>query len=438
MNVESILVGAGIAGLTCARLLHEAGRQVILFEASDAVGGRVRSDSVDGYTLDRGFQVLFDAYPAVQRQLNMAALHPRFFEPGAIVCIEGQRAILTDPLRERPGSNLIATLLTPVLNPLDKIRTLLLARELSHTTIEAIISGPDQSTWDYLRERGLSEKAIKTFFQAFLGGIFLDRSLHTSAKNAMFTLKMLADGHTLVPALGMAAISQQLAMPLQAAGKIQLHTRVERLLYQDKRVIGVGLEDGREVLANSVVLATTAPEAARLSNLNLSRDYVQTTTVYFGGHIRLYHQKKLLLHAAPDAFVNNAMLLSNVAPEYAPSNRHLLSATLLGIPTLDDDEIYARTLADLRLMWCGNERAQLALETYQPLAIYRIEQAQFMQPPGVHPTLPNNATEQPGLFLAAEFTEASSINAAMISGEKCAQMLLSQSHGAAGSRFHTA
>jgi phytoene dehydrogenase-like protein len=116
--------------------------------------------------------------------------------------------------------------------------------------------------------------------------------------------------------------------------------------------------------------------------------------------------------------------MSNTAPEYAPPARHLLSATVLGIPPLDDDELFARALADLRVMFCGDRRAQVALATYRPLRLYRLPFAQFAQPPGIHASLPSNESGRPGLYFAAEWTEASSLNAAMVSGEKCAEVLL--------------
>jgi phytoene dehydrogenase-like protein len=181
-----------------------------------------------------------------------------------------------------------------------------------------------------------------------------------------------------------------------------------------------------------VVLATPAPEAGRLCEqlpvavieaLPLGR--VRTVTLYFAGSRPLYRGKKLLLNGARDVFVNNAQLLTNVAPTYAPPGRHLLSATVMGIPPLDDEEFFRRALADLRLMFCGDTQAQRALDSYTPLRLYRIEYAQFVQPPGIHAGLPGNASGFPGLYFAAEFTEASSINAAMISGEKCADLLLS-------------
>ncbi|MFV9504822.1 MAG: protoporphyrinogen/coproporphyrinogen oxidase [Oscillochloridaceae bacterium umkhey_bin13] len=417
-----LVIGAGLAGLTCARTLVRAGQTVTVIEAAGAVGGRVRSDRVDGFILDHGFQVLFTAYPAAQRQLDYAALQLRNFDPGAIICLNGTRAVLTDPLRD--FADALPAALSPLISPVDKLRTLALALELRAQTIDEVLAGPDTSTEAYLLAKGFGPATLDRFFRPFYGGIFLDRSLATSAKCFKFDFKLLSEGATVVPAAGMGVLSDQLAAELFAAGAIRLHTRAEALLEQDGRVAGVILADGTTITADAVVVATPAPEAARLSKLPMPSDQLGTVTLYFAGSVPLYRGRKLLLNAHPDAFVNNAVLLSNVAPSYAPPGQHLLSATVLGVPTLDDTELVARAMADLRLMFVGDPAAQRALDTYQPLRLYRIPYAQFAQPPGLHPGLPDNQTARPGLFFAGEFTEASSLNAAMISGEKCAALII--------------
>jgi phytoene dehydrogenase-like protein len=422
--MQIIVVGAGVAGLTCARTLLRAGHAVQMFEASAAVGGRVRTDQYAGFLLDCGFQVLFDHYPAVQRQLNLTALNLQMFDPGAIVCADGFRHVLTDPLRERDPFALGAAALTPIIGLGDKLRTLALALELRAAPIETLLAGADRSTSAELSALGFSQSAIDAFFRPFYGGIFLDRSLNTSAKCFRFNFKMLSMGTTCVPAGGMGQIAQQLAAELLERQAIRCNAPVVALERDATGVVGVRLADGSCHTADAVVLATPAPEAARLSGLALPLAHVGTVTLYFQSATPLYRGRKLLLNAAPDAFVNNAVLLSNVAPGYAPPGQHLLSATILGVPDLPDDELFARALADLRRMFAGDLAALRALERYTPLRCYRIPYAQFAQPPGVHPTLPENPSGIPGLYFAAEFTEASSINAAMISGELAAQALL--------------
>jgi phytoene dehydrogenase-like protein len=419
-----LIVGAGLGGLTCARELDRQGIQVTVVEASDDVGGRVRSDYINGYTLDRGFQVLFDAYPAVRRHIDLPALDLRPFDPGAIICFNGRRTILTDPLRDSDFGARLEAALSVVVSPIDKLRVLQLALELRNQTVDEVISGQDTTSLNFLRDYGFSERIINIFFRPFYGGVLLDRELKTSAKCLKFDFKMLAEGQTTVPARGIGMVSAQLAAPLLRQGRIRLNTAAKSLINDGNKVIGVQLVSGEAIYADAVVIATPAPDAARLSGLLMPQGAKQTMTLYFTGDTPFYQAKKLLLNAQPDAFVNNAQLLTNINPSYAPRGRHLLSATVIGVPLMSDTDIFKRALRDLQYMFTGDIQAQAALAAYQPLRLYRIPYAQFEQPPGIHPSLPDNRTSRKGLYFAAEFTEASSLNAAMVSGEKCAAVLL--------------
>ncbi len=413
-----LIIGAGLAGLTCARELVKRGISVQIVEASDGVGGRVRSDVVDGFTIDRGFQVLFDAYPAVRRQLDLAALDLRPFAPGAVICHNGRRALLTDPLRD--PADALPAVLSDIIPFADKLRTLQLAIELRTRSIAQILAGEDTTTEAYLRGRGFAEQTIDRFFRPFYGGIFLDRSLATSAKCFRFDFKMLSDGGTMLPARGIGQISAQLAAPLLARGGVRLNAQVVALLRDADRVTGVRLASGEALHADAVVLATAAPEAAQLSGLPTPTGSVGTTAVYLAGHTPVWRGTKLALNAAAGALVNNAAMLSNVAAELAPAGRTLLSATILGAPAGDDMQIGRAALRELHQMFAGDRAAQAALASYQVLRVVRVPYAQFQQPPGIHPRLPDNRTTIGGLYVAAEWTEASSINAAILSGERCA------------------
>ncbi len=420
-----LIVGAGLAGLTCARHLHAQGIEVTVVEASDDVGGRVRSDVVDGFTLDRGFQVLFDAYPAVRRNLHLGGLDLQPFEPGAIVCRDGRVAVLTDPLRDRRWRDVEATIGTAAVPLADKLRVARLVASLLTRSGDADQHGEldEASTLTFLRVQGFSERTIDLFFRPFFGGIFLERELATTAAAFRFYLRMLAAGQTAVPARGMGTISRQLAAPLEAAGRILRNTPVVDLLHEEQRVVGVRLENGTELRARAVVLATEAPTAARLAGIDSPGGARQEAVVYFAGARPTYAGRKIVLNAAPDAYVNNAQLMSNVAPSYAPPGRHLLSAVVLGMPEEDDHMLIVRVMHDLRRMFANDSAALAALRTYYPLAVYRIRYAQFPQPVGIYRSLPTNRGEAAGLYIAAEWTESSSINGAMVSGERCAALI---------------
>ena len=408
-----IVVGAGLAGLTCAKVLAERGAEVAVFEASDGVGGRVRTDEVDGFLLDRGFQVYFTAYPAAKRHLDHAKLDLRPFDPGAVVCRGGRKSILSDPRRD-PGS-LAPSILSDAATAGDKLRTLKLAASARQDETESAGEGADGdvTSLEYLRGLGFSERILDRFFRSFYGGIFLDRDLGTSSRVLRFTFKMLASGETVIPARGIGEIPKQLASHLPEDA-IHLNSPVEELLRDGERVAGVRIA-GAEHEADAVVVATDAPAAGRLAGVSVPEGSVGQTCLYYtSGGLRT--GKKILLNGEDGGFLNNVVEISNISERYAPSGESLVCAIALGTQDAPDEELFRRGISDITRWYPDAD--------LRPLAVYRIPFAQFSQPPGVHEKLPENRTATPGLVLAGEYTEDSSINGAMLSGEKAASEAL--------------
>jgi phytoene dehydrogenase-like protein len=416
-DVNVAIVGGGVAGLTCARVLLHARVPFVLFEREPVPGGRVRTDVTDdGFRLDRGFQVLFTRYPAVRRHVDLAQLGVRAFAAGAIVVDgDGQRFELDDPIRS--PAKAWRTLRSPALTLADKGRIALEAADLRLRIAEGIWTDRDTTTNAYLIERGFSQQAIDRFFRPFFGGIFLDRSLGTSSNAFRFVYKMLAEGDTVVPALGMGELPRQLAATLPPAS-LRLGAGVDELIREDSRVTGVrcGTESLR---TDAVVLATDAPAAAALSGLPLPSDGTGVTTLYFAGSAPLLEEKRILLNAAPDAFINKLVQISNVAPDYAPPGEHLLSATVLGVPVEDDDTVERRVRAELSA-WFGEE----AVAGQRLLTLLRTEYALYAQPQGFVAELPPVRTGMPGLYDGGEATRSSSVNGAMEAGEAAARAVI--------------
>jgi phytoene dehydrogenase-like protein len=418
-----VIIGAGLAGLTCAKLLVEAGQEVQVFEAADQVGGRLRTDyHGDGYRLDRGFQVLFTAYPAVQRHLDITALKKRQLDPGALLVQGNKQYEITDPLRQ--PTHVVSSLLNPLVSTGDKLRTLALRAQVAQASTGKIFAGElqnegkDETTEDYLRTRGFSNKIIDNFFRPFYGGIFLDRSLQTSARIFQFTFKMLAQGDIIVPAEGIQRVPEQLAAHLPN-DTVHCNTRVVDILIENGHVSGVRLANGETVHADRVVIATSGPVAGKFTQKQVPSTPVSATCVYFAGDERLYSNHKILLNTDPHAYVNNAVLMTNIAPTYAPPRKHLLSLTVLGDPAEDDEMIAERARAEVAT-WFPNHH----LNRWKLLALYRIPFAQFAQPAGIYDALPDNSTDVSGLVLAGEYTQSSSIQGAMHSGEHAAKLVL--------------
>ncbi|MFC7155260.1 NAD(P)/FAD-dependent oxidoreductase [Halomarina halobia] len=413
---RAAVVGAGLAGLVAARHLAEAGIDVELFEENPEVGGRVRSVREDGFTFDRGFQVLFTAYPAARRELDYGALSLRRFTPGAVVARLGERSVLSDPVRD-PGA-LTETLFNREISLADKLRTFALQRELRRKDGEAILNGDDADIETYLADRGFSRRYVENFAAPFFGGITLDRSLSASSVVFEYAFKMLASGEIAVPADGMGAIAGQLADRARDAGAT-IHTgaRVEAVTPDgDGAALSVG---GETESFDACVVATDPRTAEDLTGVETPGEPRGCVTQYFSlpEHVDLDAGKRIVLNAG-DARPNEVVPLSTVAPEYAPDGVQLLSATFLGDP--DEPEVaLAAAVREALESWYPARR----FDDLELLRTERVPFSQFAQPPGFRRTLPAADAPDGPVYLAGDYTRWSSIDGALESGKRAADAL---------------
>ena len=410
---QVIVIGAGLAGLTAARLLQRAGRRVRVLDARSQLGGRVRSVTQDGFTLDVGFQVLFTAYPAVPRNLDLTRLDLVSILPAATIR-DGRSS---ETVGRDPGS-LVSTVRASSFTWPDRVRVLRLAAALKGTPPAHLLLGDDEPTRVFLQRYGFSGGAIDRFFAPFFGGVFLKRDLSTSARLFRYYVRMLLDGSVALPRGGMGRITQQLAEDVDAV----LGVRVSRLIPRED---GVTVETERETLeAASVVVATDPPEITRLTGVAVPSEGVGSTYLYYASDTRLDKQVRLLLNAG-QGYINNALWLSNVNPLLAPSGQHLLSVTVLGAKGLNDalDRQVRLELAT----WYGEGVKQLRL-----LKIIALPFAQFAQPAGFSASLAPSETPLRNVYLASEATSMSSIQGAMESGERAAALILGRGVRARG------
>ena len=411
---EVAIVGGGLAGLVAARHLADAGLDVTLFERREELGGRVRSRVVDGYTLDRGFQVMFTAYPAVRRELDLDALDLRAFSPGATIARPDHRSTLADPFRD-PGA-LVESALNTDVSIGDKIRTLRLRRALADEDPETLFDGPDETIREYLERWGFSERYLENFVAPFYGGITLDRSLSTDAGVFRYTFAMLSRGKTAVPADGMGAVSEQLAARAREAGAtLETDAAVDAVEGDGGKVtVAAG---GETVTADAAVIAADPETARELTGVAAiptgSRSCV---TQYFALNERALDTGMRIVLNAGDDRPNTVAPLSTVAPEYAPDGRMLLGATTLGTPDASDADLATRT-RDALATWYPEHR----FDDLELVATDRVEFAQFDQPRGFRDDLPAVDAPEGPVFLAGDYTNWSSIQGAMKSGRVAAE-----------------
>ena len=432
-----LVVGGGLAGLVAARHLAGGGTDVTLLERRETVGGRVRTLERDGYRFDRGFQVLFPAYPAVRRELDLEALDLRRFTSGATIARPGRRSVLADP-RQQPRT-IPATLFNRDITMGDRLRVARLWWALRGTDPDRVFGDTreeDVSIERYLRDRGFSDGFIEEFVAPFYGGITLDRTLSTSSRVFEYTFATLAAGGAAVPAEGMEAIPTQLAQRVRGVGgAIETGIAVESVS-SDESTATVETADGEIHDADAVVVATDPPAARELTGLESIPTAARgCVTQYYAlpDETGLETGKRLLLNATEDEGPNHVVPHSAVAPEYAPDDTTLVSATYLGCEVQrtskrsdasreaedDDAELAERTRRALE-SWYPDRRFD-GLET---LHTDRIPFAQFDQPPGIYDRLPDARDPDGPVYLAGDYTRWSSIQGAMRSGRDAAQAVL--------------
>jgi phytoene dehydrogenase-like protein len=361
--------------------------------------------------------VLFSAYPTLCDALDLPRLGLKRFRSAAVMAQPGHRpSVIGDAIAE--PSLLWPTLNAPQLTLSDKVRMLQLRRVATSLAFDDCFAPQyDQlSTREFLMARGFSAMAIANFFAPFYGGILLDRSLATSAAVLLYTFKMLAEGRTVVPAMGMGAIPAQLAadLPPQA-----LHTGVgvARLLRDDRGITGVLLDNGETVQTSRVVLAGDPPSVTALAHTADVRvatpvGALGCTSVYLSSPSPLLDGDALWLNTAATATVSHAITITNVAPSYAPPGVSLTVATVLGdAATLDDEELVRRVRADLSAM---DRKASVA--TAELRAVWRVPYSQYAQPPGSVSRRVSVETGVPGLFIASEAGHTSSLEGAARGG----------------------
>lgn len=409
MTCDAIIVGGGLAGLCCARHLHQRGIRFLLLDASDGIGGRVRTDVVDGFRLDRGFQVFLTSYPEAKKTLNYDALELRPFLPGALVRQGGKFHLLADPWR-RPFAA-VRSLISPIGSLADKLRVARLRSRSLKGSVEDRFRDPETTTLRALQDSGFSTSMIDRFFRPFLGGIFLDPELQTSSRMFHFVFRMFSQGSACLPAEGMEAIPRQLASALPPSG-IRLGARVTRI-----QTGSVCLESGEELNARAVVVATNGGVAAQLLGGTVSTAGQGVTCLYFAAQRPPIEQPILVLNGERSGPVNNLCVPTLVAPEYGSGDASLVSATVLGIPR-NADQLLTEVREQLE-DWFGP-----AVKDWHHLRTYGIPYALPRQsPPALDP--PERSVRwQPGIYVCGDHRDNASIQGAMVSGRRAAQAVL--------------
>jgi phytoene dehydrogenase-like protein len=313
-DTDVIIIGAGIAGLTAAKVLKAAGKSVKILEATASIGGRVKTDEQDGFLLDHGFQVLLTAYPEAKRFLDYKALDLRCFYPGALILTTNGISQIGDPLRQ--PSALFKTLISPAGSLIDKLRMLALKLKLSGKSIDTIFAETETTTTAYLKHAGFSDKMISQFFRPFMTGIFLENELKTSSRMFEFVFKMFSEGDTAIPARGMGMIPKQLAMGLKA------HELVLK-----ENVNGIDSNEVKTVKGNTYrgkyILFTTPVPNIPIPLKHIYKKPKSVISMYFASAKPPFTKPLIALNTMPNKLVNNVAVMNQISPHYSLNGESL-------------------------------------------------------------------------------------------------------------------
>ncbi len=421
---DVVVVGAGLAGLCAALHLTAAGLDVALVEASDGVGGRVRTDAVGGLLLDRGFQLYNPAYPEGRRVLDHDALDLRPFTPGVLVAFGGRRYALADPRRVPSWAR--DALSAPVGSMADKVRFAAYALRVSRTSADDLLAASDGSADAALRAAGISDRLLDTVLRPFLSGVFLEDELATSRRFLDLVLRTFVAATPCVPAAGMGAIPAQLAARLPP-GCVRLGVRVDRLTDD-----GVALGPDRDVnpsgslRARAVVVATDSRTAATLlPGLDVPSAHSVTTWYHLAdieGAALSRGRPVLVVDGQRRGPVVNSVVLTHAAPSYADGGRVLVSTSVLGLHDRSPGSTTEREVrGHLGIMYGVDTRG------WEAVASYPIRDAL----PAMSPPLDVRRDVRcgPGRYVCGDHRDTSSIQGAMVSGRRAAEAVLADLDG---------
>ncbi|WP_027075977.1 NAD(P)/FAD-dependent oxidoreductase [Maribacter antarcticus] len=405
-EVKIAIVGAGVSGLIAAQVLEFRGYSPSIYEASDRAGGRVKTDVVNGYQLDHGFQVLLDAYPVARNYLDYTALDLTKFLPGATLFKNGRQVTLGDPLRNL--SLLLPTLSSGIGTFGDKWKIFKLNRELKNKAIESIFRETEISTLDYLKVKGFSDEIIKDFFQPFFSGIFLEPNLDTSSRMFQFVYKMFGTGSAVLPKAGIEAIPKQLVSKLSKTNFVY-NTKIESCT--DGKLI---FKDGSKVLVDYTIIATEASHL--VPNLrNQEQPWKSCETLYFTTKTKIIKKPLIGLITDTDALINNIFYHSSL-PMVNSGEENLLSITVVKSHQMSEEELVKAVRAELASL-CSINDITFLKRYHIKRALPELSNIQYDM-------APSETRLTSKTFLAGDQLLNGSLNAAMLSGERAANAVI--------------
>jgi protoporphyrinogen oxidase len=399
-----IIIGAGVSALVAAIELEKAGFSPIILEASNEIGGRVKTNDLNGLPIDHGFQVLLTEYPEAKHYLDYTKLDLIQFLPGSVIFKNGKMEKIGDPLRDT--SFLWSTISAKIGSLKDKALILKLSLTLKRKSIDAIFAEPEMTTNDYLLNFGFSKEVIHNFFQPFFAGIYLEEDLATSSRMFEFVYKMFGTGFAAIPRVGMQAIPQQLASQLKKT-EIRFQSPVSKI---DEHTII--LASGETFTSDKIIIATD-PASFFDQKENTNVEWKSCVNLYFASTKPLLKGAIIGLLPGKENLVNNFHYVDAIFKPNDNSAESLLSVTVVKNNSLNEADLIKAVKTELKDL-CG-------IDTGEMVKMYTINKAL----PNLNDLKyqPSDASVKlaPGIFCCGDYLANGSLNAAMASGRLAAR-----------------
>ena len=401
------IIGAGVSGLIAAQNLEQKGYVPTILEATDYIGGRVRTEIIDGWILDVGFQVLLDAYPMSKKYLNYADLDLQRLSPGARIYTDNDSSIIGDPLRDT--SMLFPTLFSSIGSMRDKLKIFQLNLRLKNTPITTLFNKKEKTTLSYLQYLGFTDKIITQFFKPFFSGIFLECDLHTSSRMFEFIYKMFAEGFATLPKAGIGAIAKQLAGQLKTT-QIQLNNEVQKVTTDF-----ITMASGDQYPYDVCIVATDP--SSFLEGYSVKNKWKTCDTLYFSVRVTDVPPPIIHLSALSDTLINNIFYPTSV--QRAPDPHHqLLSVTVVKQHSFSSEVLVSQVKGELE-KYFSITKVKFIKHYAIPRALPDLGSVSYA------PNL-DLMTYEDKILLCGDHTANGSLNAAMISGEIAAHDVLNR------------
>ncbi len=403
---DIIIIGAGVSGLTCAKILSDNNKKYLLLESQSDVGGRMSTDLVGDHQLDRGFQVFIKGYPLYDAVTNVKQLPLHSFSPGASIRINNRFYKVVDPFR-----NIIEgfkSIFTPIGSFIDKLKILKLR-------ISLLLKKTDNtknniSTYNYLKQNGFSDEMINNFFIPFFGSVLLDQDLSTVKSTFETIYKAMSSDDICLLENGIADFPKSIYNQLP---KDQFSFNTEVISIEDHRV---SFADGSSTTSKSIVLATDATTASNLTQLFEAPQYCGTTCLYFATSKKLIKEPMIITNAG-GGLINTICCLTNINPSYSSQNLISVNVNQILYNTSQEEIVDAINLE--LISWFPGI-------SFDFIRLYEIPNALPKHTPSVFDRMKQIPQGENGVYFCGDYLYGASVNDAIKSGLVIAETLLSR------------